>query len=59
MIVGVRHRRPLILVGAGWQSVFDQFLAQLGAYTPEVQRELLQFAPDIHTAVRLLDSNVS
>jgi uncharacterized protein (TIGR00725 family) len=58
MIVGARRRRPLILVGGGWQSVFDQFLAQSGAYTPEVQRGLLQFAPDVQTAVRLLDSNV-
>jgi hypothetical protein len=58
MIVGARRRRPLILVGGGWQSVFDQFLAQLGEYTPEVQRGLLQFAPDIQTAVRLLGPNV-
>jgi predicted Rossmann-fold nucleotide-binding protein len=58
MIVGARRRRPLILVGDGWQSVFDQFLAQLGEYTPEVQRGLLQFAPDVQTAVRLLGTNV-
>jgi hypothetical protein len=58
MIVGARHRRPLILVGEGWQSIFDQFFARLGEYTPEVQRGLVQFAPDVQTAVRLLESNV-
>lgn len=58
MIVGVLHRRPLVLVGDGWQSVFDQVFSKLGAYTPAVQRPLLQFAPDVHTAVRLVESNV-
>jgi uncharacterized protein (TIGR00730 family) len=56
MIVGARHRRPLILVGGGWQSVFDQFFARLGEYTPEFQRELVKFAPNVQAAVRLLES---
>ena len=56
MIVGARPRRPLILIGGGWQSVFDQVFTTLGAYTPENQRELLQFAPDVQIAVRLLEN---
>ena len=28
MIVEAIHRRPLVLVGSGWQSVFDQFFTQ-------------------------------
>jgi uncharacterized protein (TIGR00730 family) len=59
MIVESLHRRPLILIGDGWQSVFDQVFKQLDTYTSAQQRELLSFAKDIHTAVSVLDSNVS
>ena len=56
MIVESMHRRPLVLVGSGWQSVFDQFYAQLDVYVAEIQRELVTFAKDITTAVELLES---
>ena len=55
MIVESLHRRPLILVGDGWQSVFGQVFEKLGTYTSENQRNLLQFAPDIRTAVNKLE----
>ncbi len=57
MIVEALPRRPLVLVGEGWQSVLDQVFNQLGKYTPQHQRDLLQFAPDIHTAVRYLETS--
>jgi uncharacterized protein (TIGR00730 family) len=56
MIVESLHRRPLILVGNGWQSVFAQVFEKLGKYTPESQRNLLQFAADVETAVNMLES---
>jgi uncharacterized protein (TIGR00730 family) len=56
-IIGVRPRRPLILVGEGWQAVLDQVFTSLGDCTPEHQRVLLQFAPEVESAVRLLTSN--
>lgn len=56
MIVESMHRRPLVLVGSGWQSVFDQFYAQLDVYVAEIQRELVTFAKDVTTAVELLES---
>jgi hypothetical protein len=56
MIVESRHRSPLILVGDGWQSVFAQVFEKLGKYTPESQRNLLQFAADVETAVKMLES---
>ena len=56
MIVESLRRRPLILIGSGWQSVLDQVFTQLGGYTPAHQRELLTFAKDIHTAVEKLNS---
>ena len=58
MIVESLHRRPLILIGDGWQSVFDQFFKGLDAYVPAHQRQILKFAKDVHTAVEMLESSV-
>lgn len=51
MIIGGLERRPLILLGAGWRSVFDEFFQQLGPYSPPNQRGLLYFAPDAAAAL--------
>ena len=59
MIVESLPRRPLILIGHGWQSTFDQFFKELGYYTPNKYRELLQPAEDINTAVNLLEKSVT
>jgi hypothetical protein len=56
MIVESLHRRPLILVGRGWQSTFDQFFQELGSYMTAPQREILKFAEDVQTAVKLLEN---
>ena len=56
MIVESLHRRPLILIGSGWQSVLDQVFTQLDGYVPARQRELLSFARDIKEAVETLES---
>ena len=56
MIVESLHRRPLILIGDGWQSVFDQFFQGFETYMPVHQREILRFARDIQTAVNQLES---
>lgn len=55
MIVESRHRSPLILVGRGWQSTFDQFFKGLDGYIPAKQRELLLFAEDVQQAVEMLE----
>ena len=55
MIVESMRRRPLILIGDGWQTVFDQVLHSFGEYIPEAQKELLQFARDVKSAIELLD----
>ena len=59
MIVESMHRRPLVLVGDGWQSVFDQFLHSLGTYIPDIQRELVSFAKDGQTAVEMITNRES
>ena len=48
--------RPLILVGRGWQSTLDQFFKEFHSYMPIRQRDQLQFAKDVKTAVDRLDS---
>ena len=58
MIVESLHRRPLILIGDGWQSVFDQFFRGLDTYVPAHQREILKFANNVQTAVKMLESSV-
>ena len=58
MIVESLHRRPLILVGRGWQSTFDQFFQELGSYLTAHQRELLHFSPDVQTAVEIIDNHM-
>lgn len=56
MIVESRHRSPLILIGNGWQSTFDQFFTSFGNYMPAHQRVLLMFAADVQNAVEMLES---
>lgn len=55
MIVESMHRRPLVLVGNGWQSVIDQLFKSFNPYIPANQRELLRFGKDVQTAVELIE----
>lgn len=59
MIVESLPRRPLVLVGDGWQAVFHQVFQSTGEYTSASAKELLLFAEDVESAVALLESNVS
>ena len=54
MIVESLPRRPLILVGQGWQSTFDQFFKDFENYMSATNRDLLYFAGDVKTAVNYL-----
>jgi uncharacterized protein (TIGR00730 family) len=56
MVVETLPRRPLILVGSGWQSTLDQFFTSFEFYMPVRQRDDLLFAEDVHTAVSQLES---
>jgi predicted Rossmann-fold nucleotide-binding protein len=48
--------RPLLLIGAGWQTTFEAFFASLGEYTSPAHRSILSFAPDVESAFRTLQS---
>ncbi|MBL8064182.1 MAG: LOG family protein [Anaerolineales bacterium] len=54
MIVESLPRRPLILIGRGWQSTFDQFFGEFESYMPIHQRDLLYFAGDVKDAMNYL-----
>jgi len=56
MIVESLPRRPLILIGRGWQSTFDQFFKELDVYTSAKHRGLVNFADGINTAIENLES---
>ncbi len=55
MIVESMPRRPLILVGEGWRSLFDQFIQSFDSYIPARQREFIAFAKDVQTAVGMIE----
>lgn len=55
MIVESLPRRPLILVGRGWQSTFDQFFNDFEGYTAAHHKDLLYFAKDAPAAIDLLE----
>jgi uncharacterized protein (TIGR00730 family) len=54
MIVESLPRRPMVLVGTGWQTVLNQFMSSFDNYLPPFQRDLLQFAPDVQSAVTMV-----
>ncbi len=56
MIVHSIPPKPLILTGAGWRSVMESFYNSFDVYIPQHQRELVSFAPDIKTAVTMLNN---
>jgi uncharacterized protein (TIGR00730 family) len=56
MTVESLHRRPLVLIGRGWQSTFDQFFKEFDSYVTAPRREILKFAEDVQTAVNQLES---
>jgi uncharacterized protein (TIGR00730 family) len=53
---GIIPARPLILVGAGWQRVLDQFFKSLGAFVPIPNRQILSFAENVDQAFAMLQS---
>ncbi len=58
LIIQALPPTPLILIGKGWQTLFNQaFYTELGDYVPQHQREHLQFAPDAQSAVKMLESS--
>jgi hypothetical protein len=50
--------KPLILLGSGWQSLFNSFYTTFHGYINEQDTQLLSFAPNVSQAIDILDSLV-
>jgi len=51
--------RPLILIGSGWQTTIQHFLAEQGEFIPENQRQWVSFVPDADSAIQWLQKLLS
>jgi uncharacterized protein (TIGR00725 family) len=56
MIVHSMPVKPLILLGASWKTVFDHFFKEFDSYMPVNKHKYIQFAPDIQSAMALLQT---
>ncbi len=54
MIINSLPRRPLILIGGGWKTIFEQIYSSMGDLSPQSQHELLVFSPDIKSAAEII-----
>mgnify|MGYP002640997886 CR=1 FL=1 len=54
--IGVSSARPLLLIGNGWQAVFESMMASLGDYIAKKDGKLITHAVDVHQAVDLLQN---
>jgi uncharacterized protein (TIGR00730 family) len=59
MIIASIPRKPLILIGSGWEFVMESFYNSFENYIPQHQRDLLQYAANIQEAVKLLSNPYS
>ena len=55
MVIEALQKRPLILIGSGWKSAFDQIFSSMTDYTGLPQQQLLKFAPDVKSALKMID----
>jgi uncharacterized protein (TIGR00730 family) len=55
MIIESFPKKPLILIGQGWDVVFDNFFVESESYMTAENRELLYFAEDVEDAIKTLE----
>lgn len=56
MLIHAITPRPLILIGNAWEQTMQVFINNFYAYIPNGQQKLLQYAPDVETAVDILNA---
>lgn len=59
MIIESLPKKPLILIGQGWDFIFDNYFIEFESYMTPENRDLLYFVEDVKIAVESLESNVS
>ena len=50
--------RPLVLIGRGWQKVFETLFTELEGHIPNAHRGLLHFAPDVDAALAIVQEKL-
>ncbi len=48
------QKKPLIVVGPGWDDTIQSFLSQLGEYVPAVDQTRITIVPDVESAFSAL-----
>ena len=56
MIIESLPKKPLILIGSGWDFIFDNYFIEFESYMAPEHRDLLYFAEDVKDAVKTLES---
>jgi uncharacterized protein (TIGR00730 family) len=56
MIVHSIPPKPLVLVGAGWQTMMDAFFTSFDRYIPINQRALVRYAADVQQAAARIEA---
>jgi uncharacterized protein (TIGR00730 family) len=56
IIISAVPAKPLILFGASWQKTFTQFIADMEEYIPQHDHGFIQYAADIPTVQKLVNS---
>jgi uncharacterized protein (TIGR00730 family) len=59
LITGVLSPRPLVVIGQGWRSSLQGFLAAQDEFIPMVQRQWVSFAPNVSSAFQRLHEKLS
>jgi uncharacterized protein (TIGR00730 family) len=54
MIIDSLPRKPLVLIGKGWEDAFTQIFHMMADFSPHSQHELLLFSPDIRSAIEII-----
>ncbi len=57
MIIESLPKKPLILIGQGWDFIFDNYFIEFESYMAPEHRDLLYFAEDVKNAVEKLEND--
>lgn len=57
-IIGILPDSPIIVVGEGWQKMFEVFYSLLGNYIANQDRHHLHFAADVKHAIKIAEEYV-
>jgi len=48
------QKKPLIIIGSGWEHTVNVFIAELGEYVPPADQNRIRTAADVESAYKLL-----